>query len=316
MALRHRLALAIALTLSAVTGASQAQAPTPGGAPSPSPGAGPVYIVTYFEVGAAAAGKTVGLLRQFAAATRKENGNAGFLALEEIARPARFAMVEVWRDKAALEAHGAAVGALRDKLQPLFASPFDIRTNAGLSVAGAAVGDEPRTLKPVYVLTHVDVFPAGKDQTIELLKQLLAAGRPRQSPAIGRGLGRRGRATRPRDGRAHPRLPRQARTVAGGALRRASLRADPLSGRGIAPPLFKFVIPAFKFVIPAKAGTHFSAARRLKDGSRPPPGRRFMMGPKRTQFRKVEAVRPGKTALNSRPRSARSRPSLPAGRGR
>ena len=177
MALRHRLALAIALTLSAVMGASQAQAPTPGGAPSPSPGAGPVYIVTYFEVGAAAAGKTVGLLRQFAAATRKENGNAGFLALEEIARPARFAMVEVWRDKAALEAHGAAVGALRDKLQPLFASPFDIRTNAGLSVAGGAVGDEPRTLKPVYVLTHVDVFPAGKDQTIELLKQLAEASR-------------------------------------------------------------------------------------------------------------------------------------------
>jgi quinol monooxygenase YgiN len=177
MALRHRLALAIALMLSAITGSASAQAPTPGGTVSPSPSTGPVYIVTYFEVGAAAAGKTVGLLQQFAMATRKEDGNAGFLALEELARPARFAMVEVWRDKAALDAHGAAVAALRDKLQPLFASPFDIRSNSGLSVAGPAIGDEPRSLKPVYVLTHVDVFPAGKDQTIELLKQLAEASR-------------------------------------------------------------------------------------------------------------------------------------------
>jgi quinol monooxygenase YgiN len=177
MALRHRLALAIALMLSAITGSASAQAPAPGGTASPSPSTGPVYIVTYFEVGAAAAGKIVGLLQQFATATRQEDGNAGFLALEELARPARFAMVEVWRDKAALEAHGAAVGALRDKLQPLFASPFDIRSNSGLSVAGPAIGDEPRSLKPVYVLTHVDVFPAGKDQTIEWLKQLAEASR-------------------------------------------------------------------------------------------------------------------------------------------
>jgi len=177
MALPHRLALAIALTLSAITGSASAQAPAPGGMPSPLPSTGTVYIVTYFEVGTAAAGKTVGLLQQFAMATRQEDGNAGFLALEELARPARFAMVEVWRDKAAVEAHGAAVAALRDKLQPLFASPFDIRSNAGLLVAGPAIGDEPRSLKPVYVLTRVDVFPAGKDQTIELLKQLAEASR-------------------------------------------------------------------------------------------------------------------------------------------
>jgi quinol monooxygenase YgiN len=177
MALWSRLVLTVALMLAGMAGAAQAQAPAPGGAPTPAPSSGPVYIVSYFEVGAAAAGKTLPLLQQFAAATRKEDGNAGFLALEELARPARFAMVEVWRDKPALEAHAAAVAALREKLQPVFASPFDIRTNSGLSVAGPAIGAEPRTLSPVYVLTHVDVFPAGKDQTIELLKQLAEASR-------------------------------------------------------------------------------------------------------------------------------------------
>ena len=177
MRLRHRLVMIVALLLAAVAGPAAAQAPTPGGAATQPAAGGPVYIVTYFEVGAAAASQTVGFLRQFAAATRKADGNAGFLALQETARPSRFAMVEVWRDKTALDAHAPAVGGLRDKLQPLFASPLDIRTNSGLAVAPPAIGAEPGAGNAVYVLTHVDVFPAGKDQTIELLKQLAEASR-------------------------------------------------------------------------------------------------------------------------------------------
>ena len=125
----------------------------------------------------AASVKTAGLLRQFAAATRKEEGNTGFLALNEIARPGRFAVVEVWRDRAAAEAH-AANSALRDQLQPWFASPFDIRSNAGLAVMPPPVGGEAGAgSAAVYVLTHVDVFPAGKDQTVEMLKTLAADSR-------------------------------------------------------------------------------------------------------------------------------------------
>ena len=171
-----RFAVTIGLLLAAIAGPAQAQSPAPGAGAQPAAG-GPVYIVTYFEVGPASASQTVGLLRQFAAATRKADGNTGFAALQETARPGRFAMVEVWRDKPALDGHAAAIGGLRDKLQPLFASPLDIRTNAGLAVAGPAVGAEPGAGNAVYVLTHVDVFPAGKDQTIELLKQLAEASR-------------------------------------------------------------------------------------------------------------------------------------------
>jgi quinol monooxygenase YgiN len=167
MALRHRLALIIGVMAAAMSAPAAAQVPTPA-APPP----GPVYVITFVEVGAAAAEQTAGTLRQFAAASGKEEGNQGSLALQEIARPDRFAIVEVWRDKPALDAHAAAVTALRDKLQPVFASPFDIRRNSALSVAGPPIGAEPGGGNPVYVLTHVDVFPAGKDQTIEMLKQL------------------------------------------------------------------------------------------------------------------------------------------------
>src|SRR6185312_1592769 len=140
-------------------------AQTPGSAPAQPP-AGPAYMITFFEVETGSADQVIGLLRDFAAALRKREGNAGILALHEIARPGRFAFVELWRDKQAREANAPAVASLRDKLQPLFASPFDIRTNYGLDVTGPAIGPEPGGNNAVYVLTHVDVFPAGKDQTI------------------------------------------------------------------------------------------------------------------------------------------------------
>jgi quinol monooxygenase YgiN len=164
--------LALAVMLAAMSGPAGAQAPAP--APPPS---GPVYGITYFEVAPAAIVKTAALLRQFAAATKKQEGNAGFLALSEISRPGRFAVVEVWRDRDAAQAH-AGRSTLRDKLQPWFVSPFDIRSNAGLAVAPPPIGAEAGAgSAAVYVLTHVDVFPAGKDQTVEMLKVLAADSR-------------------------------------------------------------------------------------------------------------------------------------------
>jgi quinol monooxygenase YgiN len=149
-----------AMMLAGLIEPAQAQAPT-------SPG---VYVATYFEVAPASARKTAGILRQFAAATRKEDGNAELTALHEIGRPGRFAIVEAWRDKAALDAHGAAMKALGDKLQPLFLAPFDARQFAPLSVAAPAAG--ANLAGALYVLTHVDVFPAGKDEVTAMIKTL------------------------------------------------------------------------------------------------------------------------------------------------
>ena len=89
--------------------------------------------------------------------------------------PIRFALVEAWQDKAALEAHGAAMKALADKLQASFASPFDARQFWTLSVAAPAAAAD--LSNAVYVLTHVDVFPAGKDQVAALIVQQVADSR-------------------------------------------------------------------------------------------------------------------------------------------
>ena len=161
---------AIAVMFAATVGSAAAQAPA-----SPATG-GPVYLITFYEVAPAVVAKTLPLLRQYAIDDRKAEGNTGALALHETGRPGRFAIVEVWRDKAAVDAHGAALTALSDKLQPVLASPFDTRSNAALDVAGPAIGADAGN-SAVYVLTHVDVFPAGKDQTIEMLKELAADSR-------------------------------------------------------------------------------------------------------------------------------------------
>ncbi len=137
--------------------------------------AGSVYEVSYFEAAVADIAATAGLARAFAAATRKEPGNAGCGAFQEIGRPSRFAIVSAWQDSAAADVHRAAAttAAFRDKLGPMLVGPFEIRTFAGFSMAPSQAGDAAA----VYVLTHVDVFPGSKEEAAALVKALAEAGR-------------------------------------------------------------------------------------------------------------------------------------------
>src|SRR5207302_7293045 len=134
------------------------------------------YIVTYFDSAPTGAQQGAAIAREFADAGRKEDGNAGFEAFEEISRPSRFAILEVWRDKKASDAHdsGAAVAAFRDKLKPLMVGGFGVRPHGSLSVAAPKGQVSAET---IYVLTHVDVFPVHKDQAVELVKAQADAAR-------------------------------------------------------------------------------------------------------------------------------------------
>jgi quinol monooxygenase YgiN len=140
------------------------------------PVSGPVYTVVYFEVAPTEAAQTAAAARQYAAASGKEDGNLAFEMFQEIARPSRFAVVEGWRDKKAAEAHGkaAAATALGQKLQPAMIDGFGVRQHSGFSLA-TPKGQIPSDA--IYVVTHVDVFPTGKDQAAELVKAQAEAAR-------------------------------------------------------------------------------------------------------------------------------------------
>ncbi len=167
----------ILLLLAAAAIASPGRAQMPAASPQPAPAAptGPAYVATYFDVAPAASRRTSGLLRQFAAEARKADGNIEFIVLSQLGRQGRFAVLEGWRDKAALEAHGAAMKALGGKLQASFAAPFDARQFVPLAVAGKPAGSG--TIGAIWVLTHVDVFPAGKDKVAALVKDEVDASR-------------------------------------------------------------------------------------------------------------------------------------------
>lgn len=157
-----------------------AQAPSSGSAPAPAqpsaaaaPG-GPMYIVSYFETAPAATASAARVLHRFALDTAKSDGNQGVLVLREARRPGRFALAEAWRDRAALDAGLKGIDGLRDHLASQLIAPFDTRPCQPLDIAASPAAAGPRA---VYVVTHVDVIPTFKDQTIAAIKELAAASR-------------------------------------------------------------------------------------------------------------------------------------------
>jgi quinol monooxygenase YgiN len=156
-----------------IAGAITAVMAAPAGAQAPASQA--TYAVTYLEVTPAAKAEAVNLIKQVAAASRREPGNLRYEVLQRVDRNNQFAILESWSDSKALEAHdaGSAMAQFRDKLKPLRSGPYDLRPSVPISVASSAAGGKGS----LYVLTHVDVAPNVKDTTIEMLKKLSEDGR-------------------------------------------------------------------------------------------------------------------------------------------
>jgi quinol monooxygenase YgiN len=114
------------------------------------------------------------LVRQFAAASLKDDGNLRFETLSRIGRPDQFVLLEIWKDQKAAEAHAAAEPTKRflDALKPLLAAPPDRRTHAAL-VAGAP--EHKVTERTVFAVTHVDVIPPQKDTGVSATTALAQA---------------------------------------------------------------------------------------------------------------------------------------------
>src|SRR5262245_22121913 len=164
----HRYLSLLALTMALAATGSSAQTPPP-------PIEGPVYIATYLEVVPTAVKDAGPLLKQYRDASRKDAGNQRMELVQEIGRPTRFALLGVWADQKAFDAHGKAAhtAQFRDKLKSIHAAPYDERVHSGMAVAdkGALRGGS------IVVVTHVDVPPPFKDTTVPTLQQLAEASR-------------------------------------------------------------------------------------------------------------------------------------------
>jgi len=136
-----------------------------------------VYVVNYVDVAPAARATAVNLLRQLANASRKDEGNTRFDILQRMAPSNQFAIVAVWKDQKAYDAHQAAAHSkeFREKIKPYLISAIDDRVHTGMEIAGAPA--EKIARGAIVVVTHVDVPPPKKDECIAALKTLVADGR-------------------------------------------------------------------------------------------------------------------------------------------
>ena len=88
-----------------------------------------LYVVTYIDVFPQFAAATTAALKQFAADSLKDAGAVRFEIYKDVERTNHFSVVEVWRDRAAYEAHLQQPHSkqFREKIQPGMGSPFDER---------------------------------------------------------------------------------------------------------------------------------------------------------------------------------------------
>ena len=87
------------------------------------------YVVAHVDVPPPNVAKTIALLKQYASDTRKQPGLIRIDIQEEDALPNHFAVISVWKDKAAFDAHQgeATTKQFRDGLYPLLGAPLDQR---------------------------------------------------------------------------------------------------------------------------------------------------------------------------------------------
>jgi quinol monooxygenase YgiN len=135
-----------------------------------------LYVVSYIDAAPAAKGQVATLLRQLADASRKELGVMRFEVLQRVAPSNQFVILEVWKDKAALDAHATAapVKQFSDKLTPLLVAPRDDRIHLPFAVGPV---DATRAAGALYAVTHLDVNPPNIDEENAALKTLAPASR-------------------------------------------------------------------------------------------------------------------------------------------
>jgi polar amino acid transport system substrate-binding protein len=135
-----------------------------------------VHTATYIELRPEALTSGARQLEEYLRATRNETGNARAELLREDGRRERFVLIESWQDKASFAAHEQAkhTESLRQSLAKSGRAPYDQRVNHDFA------NDARRATlnaQAVYLVTHVDVPGARREEAEVLLKQLVQASR-------------------------------------------------------------------------------------------------------------------------------------------
>lgn len=130
-----------------------------------------VYLTTYVEVMPNSVASGIALLKHYRDASRRNNGNLRFDVLAEIGRPNRFVILETWRDKTAPATHqqSADEAQFLEQLKLIQDAPPDERVEHALYLGQGAIKNKAAA---IYVVTHIDVIPPGKEACMKALKAM------------------------------------------------------------------------------------------------------------------------------------------------
>jgi quinol monooxygenase YgiN len=134
-----------------------------------------VQALTFIEVSVEARGHSANALREQVNALREHRASAGqIIAMQEIARPERFAVLE--RETPAVltaqETH-----ALTESFTADLIAPPDQRLNRELEESTSATGQQVNAPANFYVVTHVDIVTPDRSRVETALRKLTAAAR-------------------------------------------------------------------------------------------------------------------------------------------
>jgi quinol monooxygenase YgiN len=134
------------------------------------------YVATYLDVQPDSIGAGAALVGHYVRDTQADSGNLKAGAYEEIGRGSRFVVIEGWKDEESFARHEGAPHTLefRNKLKTIHRSPYDQRVTHGFDVDPQAA---PATADAVYVVTHVDVPGARREEAETLLQKLATPSR-------------------------------------------------------------------------------------------------------------------------------------------
>src|SRR5439155_820391 len=153
------LLLGLVVMVIGVIGDARAQAPAPAQTSTPAPVTGNIYAVTYVEVMPTSKAEAATILRRYRDAASKEGGNLRCEVVQRIDQPHQFAIFEIWKDQAAVEAHGKSANTTetREKIAAIRNAPTDQRVHTALSIGPI---DAPSTGRGVHVRAPRDVLLA------------------------------------------------------------------------------------------------------------------------------------------------------------
>jgi quinol monooxygenase YgiN len=179
---RELMAILAAGPAAAISGPALAQMlPAPTGLPAGSVAPVGDSVVSYIEVAPGSEAKALGILKALKAASVKEAGSKSFAFFQRIGSSHHFAILEVWADNAAREAHVAQahVKLAREQLAAIETAPYDERPHRALATGPA----QAAAARAITCITHVDFVPVYREEGERMLKMLADGSRPEKDAA-------------------------------------------------------------------------------------------------------------------------------------